>query len=86
MSLLDALTSSGKTQLYIGGEWREADDGRTMEVLDPSTAESLVSVSSGAEDDARAAVDAASASQPAWAATSPAERSTISDPSVPAHD
>ncbi len=77
MSLLDELTNSGATQLYIGGEWREASDGNRIDVLDPSTADSLTTVASGAEDDAKAAVDAAAAAQASWAATSPRDRAEI---------
>ncbi len=77
MSLLDELTNSGATQLYIGGEWREASDGNRIDVLDPSTADSLTTVASGAEDDAKAAVDAASDAQESWAATAPRERAEI---------
>jgi len=77
MSLLEDLTNNGQTQLYIGGEWRESGDGVVIDVLDPSNAEQLVNVSSGAEADAKDAVDAAATAQESWAATSPRERSLI---------
>ena len=77
MSLLSDLINKGQTQLAIGGEWREASDGGTIQVLDPATAEPLTEVASGNEDDARAAVDAASAVAESWAATTPRERSEI---------
>lgn len=77
MSLLTDLTNEGHNQLYIGGEWRESGDGRRIDVLDPSNAESLVDVASGGEQDAIDAVDAAHAAQGPWAATSPRERSLI---------
>jgi len=77
MNLLSEMTNSGHTQLFIDGDWRESGDGSRIDVLDPSTADSLSSVASGGHDDARAAVDAAAAAQPAWAATSGQERSAI---------
>lgn len=77
MTLLDDLTNKGQTQLFIDGDWRESNDGKRIDVLDPSNAESLTTVASGAEDDAKAAVDAASNAQAQWAATSPAERRDI---------
>ncbi len=77
MTLLDDLANNGQTQLYIGGEWRESGDGHRIDVLDPATADPLTTVASGAEGDARAAVDAAAEAQPAWAASSPAERRDI---------
>ena len=77
MHLLDELITRGHTQLSIGGEWRPASDGAEIEVLDPSTAEALTRVSSGSEEDARAAVDAAALAAPAWARSAPRERSEI---------
>ncbi|MDH3293840.1 MAG: NAD-dependent succinate-semialdehyde dehydrogenase [Acidimicrobiia bacterium] len=77
MTLLDQLAKSGGTHLFIDGQWRESSDGSRIDVLDPATADSLASVASGSEDDARAAVDAAAGAQEAWAATSPRERAEI---------
>ena len=77
MSLLEDLKNAGATQLRIGGEWREASDGKRIDVLDPSTADTLTTVASGSTDDAKAAVDAAAGAQESWAATSPQERAEI---------
>ncbi len=65
------------TQLYIGGEFRDASDGGTFEVRDPATDEVLTTVAAATEDDARAALDAAVEAQDAWAATPPRERGEI---------
>jgi succinate-semialdehyde dehydrogenase/glutarate-semialdehyde dehydrogenase len=62
-------------QLLIGGEWRDGP-GR-FAVDDPATGEILCDVADAGEDDARAALDAAAAAQPAWAATAPRERGEI---------
>jgi succinate-semialdehyde dehydrogenase / glutarate-semialdehyde dehydrogenase len=51
------------TQLFIGGEWREATGGATLDVEDPSTGETIASVADGTPDDAKAALDAACAVQ-----------------------
>ena len=77
MSLLAELVDRGHTGLSIGGEWRSASDGETIEVLDPATGEPLASVASGSEGDAIAAVDAAAAAGSEWSATAPADRSEI---------
>ena len=77
MKLLEELKSSGKTNLYIGGEWRESSDGQPIDVLDPATGEQIASVASASGDDAKAAVDAAAAAGPAFAALSPLERSEL---------
>jgi succinate-semialdehyde dehydrogenase/glutarate-semialdehyde dehydrogenase len=64
-------------QLYIGGEWRDASSGETLAVEDPATGETLCEIADGTPDDAKAALDAAVAAQPEWAATPPNERSEI---------
>jgi succinate-semialdehyde dehydrogenase/glutarate-semialdehyde dehydrogenase len=64
-------------QLYIGGEWRDASGGETLEVEDPATGETLCEIADGAPEDAKAALDAAVAAQAEWAATSPNERGAI---------
>src|ERR671924_1136153 len=64
-------------KLYIGGEWRDADGGATLEVLDPATEEPLCEIADGTPDDAMAALDAAVDMQAEWAATPPNDRAGI---------
>jgi succinate-semialdehyde dehydrogenase/glutarate-semialdehyde dehydrogenase len=66
-----------RTDLYIGGEWREAGSGERFDVLDPGTGETIASVASAGAADARAAAEAAATAQPAWAATAPRERAEV---------
>ena len=63
--------------LLINGEWTNAADGRTVAVIDPATGEELTSIADAAPADAEAALDAASAAGPAWAATAPRQRAEI---------
>jgi succinate-semialdehyde dehydrogenase/glutarate-semialdehyde dehydrogenase len=65
------------TQLFIGGEWRDATGGATLAVEDPATGESLVEVADATPDDAVAALDACVAAQTEWAAHPPRERGEI---------
>ncbi|HET8757687.1 MAG TPA: NAD-dependent succinate-semialdehyde dehydrogenase [Solirubrobacteraceae bacterium] len=65
------------TQLFIGGEWRDAGGGATLAVEDPSTGETLVEVADATADDAGAALDACVAVQDEWAAHPPRERGEI---------
>ena len=60
------------TGLFIGGEW--TTNGRTIAVTDPATEDTLVEIADGTPDDALAAVAAAQAALPGWAATPPRER------------
>jgi len=65
------------TQLFIGGQWRPAESGRTFPVMNPATEEKLADVANGGSEDALAALDAASQAQLMWAETSPRTRSEI---------
>src|SRR4051812_33336684 len=64
-------------RLYIGGEWRDASGGGTLEVEDPATGEALCEVADGTEEDAAAALDAAVEMRQEWTDSSPNTRSEI---------
>jgi succinate-semialdehyde dehydrogenase/glutarate-semialdehyde dehydrogenase len=61
----------------IGAEWREAHDGRRLDVGDPATDRVFASVPDGGSADARAAVDAAHAALATWRTVPAKERSQI---------
>ena len=46
------VVDSVEKRLYIGGEWRDASGGGTLEVLDPATEEPLCEVADGTPEDA----------------------------------
>ncbi|MFJ9681333.1 aldehyde dehydrogenase family protein [Streptomyces sp. NPDC101194] len=60
--------------MYIGGEWRAAAGTDTIAVVDPTDEQVIAHVPAGTAEDVDAAVRAARAALPAWAATAPAER------------
>jgi succinate-semialdehyde dehydrogenase/glutarate-semialdehyde dehydrogenase len=64
-------------KLYIGGEWRDASDGATFDVLNPADETVLTQVASGTVEDAMACLDSAEAAFAAWAAKPPRERGEI---------
>lgn len=66
-----------KREFYINGAWVKPQGGRDWQVIDPSNEEACAVISLGSEADTNAAVAAAKAAFPAWAATSPAERRAI---------
>ncbi|WP_328469890.1 NAD-dependent succinate-semialdehyde dehydrogenase [Actinoplanes sp. NBC_00393] len=66
-----------ETELFIGGKWVPASAGSRFDVLDPATGDTIASVADGSEADAIAAVDAAAAAGPAWAATPPRVRGEV---------
>jgi 1-pyrroline dehydrogenase len=59
----------------VGGEWVDAIEGGTMEVLNPATGEVIAEVPSGTHADVDRAVEAAKKALPEWLETTPQERS-----------
>jgi succinate-semialdehyde dehydrogenase/glutarate-semialdehyde dehydrogenase len=63
-------TLSGRDyRLLIGGQWGGAADGARFPVQNPATGELLAEVPDAGAAETRAAIEAASAALPAWAAT-----------------
>ncbi|GAB3548421.1 NAD-dependent succinate-semialdehyde dehydrogenase [Arthrobacter tumbae] len=71
------LLSSVPTGLLIGGEWRDASNGKTFDVEDPATGKTLLTIADASPEDGKAALDAAVAAQDSWAKTAPRERGEI---------
>lgn len=71
------LLSSVPTGLLIGGEWRDAANGKTFDVEDPATGKTLLTIADASPEDGKAALDAAVAAQDEWARTAPRERGEI---------
>lgn len=63
--------------LFIGGAWRPAHEGRTFDVEDPSTGEVLCAVADATPADGLTALDAALKAQESWAQHPPRERGEI---------
>ena len=63
-----------KRDFYINGRWTAPLAPRDCDVIDPSTEDVCAIISLGSEADTDAAVAAAKAAFPAWAATPPAKR------------
>src|SRR5262249_30432027 len=63
--------------LYIGGEWIDASESATLEVIDPATGEALCEVADANPADAMRALDAAVETQAEWAAVPAIERGEI---------
>ena len=60
--------------IYVGGRWQKPHGQGLIEVIHPATEAVLTAVPEGTAEDADAAVAAAAAAFPAWAATPAAER------------
>jgi succinate-semialdehyde dehydrogenase/glutarate-semialdehyde dehydrogenase len=61
----------------IGGGWRPAAGGASFAIDNPATGALLATVPDGGAEDARAAIDAAAAALPEWAATPAPQRAAI---------
>jgi succinate-semialdehyde dehydrogenase/glutarate-semialdehyde dehydrogenase len=70
------LPSGTPTEMFVDGKWTGGSGG-SYAVLNPSTGAEITSVPRAGADDVAAAVSAAAAAQPDWAATAPRERSEV---------
>lgn len=61
--------------LYIGGEWREASGGQTLDAENPATGDPLAQIADATKEDVDAAAAAARAAFAGWAKKPVAERS-----------
>lgn len=59
---------------YIGGEFKDAADGRTTEVVNPATGEAYATAPLSGQADVDAAMEAAAAAFPAWRDATPSDR------------
>jgi len=59
---------------YIGGIWAEASNGKTWDVINPATEETVATVPFGNESDALVALEAAASAFPGWSTATAYER------------
>jgi 1-pyrroline dehydrogenase len=59
---------------FVGGEWVDAVEGGTAEIINPSTGETIAEVPNGTQADVDRAVEAAKRAWPEWRETTPQER------------
>src|ERR687887_776362 len=62
---------------FVGGESVDSASGETMEVINPSTGETIADVPRGTADDVARAVEAATKALPEWLETTPGERAEV---------
>lgn len=66
-----------RTRAFIGGEWRNADGGKTMAVTDPATGQVICTVPDMGAAETRTAIEAAAKAFERWHRTSTRERATL---------
>lgn len=62
---------------YIDGQWCDANNGNTWDLINPGTEEVITKVPFGNGDDCRAAIDAAHKAFPEWSKKTPYERAAV---------
>ncbi|WP_030753694.1 gamma-aminobutyraldehyde dehydrogenase [Streptomyces sp. NRRL F-5135] len=70
-------TEPRRLRNYINGEFRDAAEGGTIEVINPATGEAYATAPLSRQADVDAAMAAAEAAFPAWRDTVPAERQKV---------
>jgi succinate-semialdehyde dehydrogenase / glutarate-semialdehyde dehydrogenase len=63
--------------IYIDGKWKDASDGKTIDVIDPATGKVLATIADASAEDGMAAMDAADRAQAEWAKTAPRYRAEL---------
>lgn len=70
-------TEELRTQMYVEGEWRQADSGKTLAVINPADESTVAEIAYGGRAEADRAIEAAARALPAWRAQSVYERAKI---------
>jgi succinate-semialdehyde dehydrogenase/glutarate-semialdehyde dehydrogenase len=66
-----------RQQCYVDGQWIDAQGGKTVQVTNPANGDVLGTVPSLGVDETRAAIEAASAAFPTWAARTAKDRANL---------
>ena len=66
-----------KYQYYAGGVWRDAENGRTFDHLEPYSGKVFAKVAAAGKNDMKIALKAAAEAFPAWAATTRSRGTTL---------
>ncbi|MDR1620244.1 MAG: aldehyde dehydrogenase family protein [Clostridiales bacterium] len=77
MSTIPKHVFKDRYQLYIGGEWRDASDGATFDVITPITGEKIANCAQATNKDVDDAIAVAWDAFAQWKTTSPKERSEL---------
>ncbi|HEY6585361.1 MAG TPA: gamma-aminobutyraldehyde dehydrogenase [Gaiellaceae bacterium] len=64
-------------QNFVGGQWVDAAEGGTAEIINPATGETIAEVPQGTQADVDRAVEAATTAWPEWREATPAERAEV---------
>ncbi|MCQ9385169.1 NAD-dependent succinate-semialdehyde dehydrogenase [Brevibacterium sp. 50QC2O2] len=74
---VQAIIDKLHTGVYINGQWRDAEGGKTIDVVNPATGEVLTQIADASEADALEAIRVAGETQKSWARVPARERGEI---------
>jgi succinate-semialdehyde dehydrogenase/glutarate-semialdehyde dehydrogenase len=77
MTEIDSYVEKAPKQLFIGGEWLDADSGELDDVVNPATGEVIARVARGGALDAEKAIEAAQKAFPIWSTMPVDDRAKI---------
>src|SRR5438105_15944646 len=77
MEAVMATATASLKGMYIDGKWSQADDGKTLGVIDPDTEEVIEEIAYGGRAEVRRALEAAHKAMPAWMKLTPCDRGKI---------
>src|SRR5437588_1576998 len=72
-----ATATASLKRMFIDGKWCEADNGRTLGVINPATEEVITEVAYGGRAEARRALEAAGRALPGWMKKTAWERAKV---------
>ena len=72
-----ATATAGLKRMYIDGKWSQADNGKTLGIINPATEEVLEEIAYGGRAEVRRALEAAHKAMPAWMKLTPWDRGKI---------
>lgn len=72
-----ATATSTARRMFIDGKWCDADNGRTLKVINPATEEVITEIAYGGRAETRRAIEAAAKAMPAWMKLSAWDRAKV---------
>jgi acyl-CoA reductase-like NAD-dependent aldehyde dehydrogenase len=74
---LEVMIMPKKFKVFINGEWVDSTGGGSFEDFNPFTGDIFATITSAGKNDAKKAIEAASAAFPEWSATPPSDKRMI---------
>jgi succinate-semialdehyde dehydrogenase/glutarate-semialdehyde dehydrogenase len=77
MATATATTTQPASRMYIDGKWCDAQDGKTIGVINPATEEIVAPMAFGSRADTKRAIEAAGKAMPGWMKLTPFDRAKV---------